>query len=78
MAVYFLMGFKKKKKDYINPFWPLGIGLLGSILVHFRLCLAICKIFSKSKIFSVENILRKGKHFLLFDCVVEITLENYF
>ena len=34
--------------------------------------------FSKSKIFSVENILCKGKHFLLFDCVVEITPENYF
>ena len=34
--------------------------------------------FSKSKIFSDENILRKGKHFLLFDCVVEITPENFF
>ena len=34
--------------------------------------------FSECKIFLVENILRKGKHFLLFDCVVEITPENYF
>ena len=36
------------------------------------------KMFSKWKIFSVENILRNGKHFLLFDCVVKITSENYF
>ena len=34
--------------------------------------------FFEYKIFSVENILRKGKHFLLFDCVVEITPDNYF
>ena len=34
--------------------------------------------FSECKIFSIENILHKGKHFLLFDYVVEITLENYF
>ena len=34
--------------------------------------------FFEYKIFSVENILRKEKYFLLFDCVVEITLDNYF
>ena len=34
--------------------------------------------FFEYKIFSVENILCKGKHFLLFDCVVEITPDNYF
>ena len=34
--------------------------------------------FSECKIFSIENILHKVKHFLLFDYVVEITLENYF
>ena len=28
--------------------------------------------------FSGKNILRKEKHFLLFDSIVEITLENYF
>ena len=28
--------------------------------------------------FSVENIFCKGKRFLLFDCVVEITSDNYF
>ena len=43
-----------------------------------KLCLAICKMFSECKIFSVENILRNGKHFLLVDCVVKITSENYF
>ena len=43
-----------------------------------KLYLAICKMFSKCKIFWVENILRNGKHFLLFDCVVKITSENYF
>ena len=40
--------------------------------------LAIYKMFFEYKIFSVENILRKGKYFLLFDCVVEITPDNYF
>ena len=30
------------------------------------------------KIFSIENILHKGKHFLLFDYVKKITPENYF
>ena len=34
--------------------------------------------FSECTIFSSENILRKGKHFLLFDCVVEIMPKNYF
>ena len=42
------------------------------------LCLTICKTFSECKIFSVENILCKRKHFLLFDYVMEITPENYF
>ena len=48
--------------------------------VRLRLCLAIyvCKMFSECKIFLVENILRKGKNFLLFDNVVEIIPENYF
>ena len=40
--------------------------------------MARCKMFSECKIFSVENILCKRKHFLLFDYVMEITPENYF
>ena len=44
-------------------------------MAKLRLCLVICKIIFECKI---ENILCKGKHFLLFDCVVEITPDNYF
>ena len=33
--------------------------------------------FSECKIFFGENILRKGKYFLSFDCIVEIIPENY-
>ena len=47
---------------------------MSSIKLYF----AICKMFSKCKIFSIENILRNGKHFLLFDCVVKIIPKNYF
>ena len=37
-----------------------------------RKCLRLvrCKMFSECKIFSIENILRKGKHFFLFGCVL--------
>ena len=41
-------------------------------MAALRLCLA------QWKMFSGKNILRKEKHFLLFDSIVEITLENYF
>ena len=34
--------------------------------------------FSECKIFFGENILRKGKYFLSFDCIVEIIPKNYF
>ena len=37
-----------------------------------RLCLVTCKIFS------IENILRKGKYFHMFVWVLENTLEKYF
>ena len=60
--IHFNGGLKKKKLDYINPFWSI----LGYVWQYVK-CFP-----------SVENILCKGKHFLLYDCVVEITLENYF
>ena len=47
-------------------------------ILFFRLCLALCKMFFEYKIFSGENILHKGKHFLLFNYVVEIMPKNYF
>ena len=43
-----------------------------------RLCLVTCKIFSECKIFSIENILRKGKYFHMFVWVLENTPEKYF
>ena len=45
---------------------------------YFRLCLVECKIFSKYKIFSGENIFGKGKYFLVFDFVLENSLKNPF
>ena len=37
-----------------------------------------CKITSECKIFLVENILRKGKHFHLFGCVLGNLLKKHF
>ena len=47
-------------------------------LIHaLRLCLATCKIFSKCKIFSLENGFGKGKYFQVFGCIIlKIALEN--
>ena len=52
----------------ILPSWSKNVGCVWLYV----------KYFTSVKYFSGENILRKGKHFLLFDCVVEITQENYF
>ena len=38
--------------------------------------MATCKLFSKCKIFSGENIFGKGKYFLVFSCILKIVLEN--
>ena len=46
--------------------------------IQLRLCLAICKMFFECKIFSIKNILQKGKYFQLFVCVLENLLEKYF
>ena len=46
--------------------------------IPFWLCLAICKLFSKCKILSGENIFGKGKYFLVFCCILKIVLENIF
>ena len=37
-----------------------------------------CQIFSEGKIFSSENIFKKGKYFQVFGCVAKNALENPF
>ena len=43
-----------------------------------RLCLVEYKIFFECKIFSSENIFRKGKYFQVFGCISKNALENIF
>ena len=47
---------------------------------HFALSLRLagCKIFSKYKIFSSENIFGKRKYFQVFGYIMKIVLENVF
>lgn len=56
------------------------LGLLTKLLLKInilRLCLATCKIIFECKIFSVESILQKGKHFHLCGCVLGNTPQKY-
>ena len=52
--------------------------MLYSLKRELRLCLVTCKLFSECKIFSSENIFRKGKYFLVSSCILKIVLENIF
>ena len=58
-----------------RPFLTIASKLLKS---DIRLCLVECKIFSKCKIFSGENIFGKGKYFQVFGCIPKNALENIF
>ena len=46
--------------------------------LKLRLHLVECKIFSKCKIFSGENVFGKGKYFQVFSYIMKIVLENVF
>ena len=62
---------------YLNSFPSSIVNSISSSLTFshtaaLRLCLTLYKMFSG------ENIFCKEKNFLLFNSIVEITLENYF
>ena len=88
---YFLLKFgeRERERERERDFWwarvestwahPNPFHFLLLIIqpkIPFWLCLAICKLFSKYKIFSGENIFGKGKYFLVFSCILKIVLEN--